>query len=198
MRRQARDVRTSSDKKRAGFSGRGRVASTLPLDALARKLLGRVSPAWRRKRVWSQVALVVVGESLGQAADVVLAVSECPVAGGDDAGPPKSRKSLHRSAVSRHRLRGVAEVLAAVASVHRVKMLAKLLEGPATYRALQKVTGLKAGPLYHHVAQLRLAGLIGPKQRDLYDLTRGGRNVALAVMTLPRLARDRRPRPQPL
>jgi len=91
----------------------------------------------------------------------------------------------------------VADVLTAVASVHRVRMLAKLLEGPATYRALQKVTGLKAGPLYHHVAQLRLAGLMGPKQRDLYDLTRGGRNLALAVMNLPRLARDHRPRPQP-
>jgi len=73
-------------------------------------------------------------------------------------------------------------------------MLVKLLEGPSTYRGLHRITGLKAGPLYHHINQLRLAGLLRPKQRDLYDLTRGGRNVILGALTLTKLAKDKRAR----
>lgn len=93
------------------------------------------------------------------------------------------------------RAQEVADLLAAIASVHRLGLLLKLLEGPATYQALVKATGLKPGPLYHHLTQLRLAGLIGPRQRDLYSLTRGGRNLILVASTLPQLANDRRPRP---
>ena len=109
--------------------------------------------------------------------------------GGGAAGPV-------RPTASGRQVARLAAVLAAVGSPHRLKVLVKLLEGPATYRSLQKSTRLKAGPLYHHIAQLRLAGLIGPKQRDLYDLTRGGRNLVLVALTLPSLVRDRRPRPQ--
>ena len=87
------------------------------------------------------------------------------------------------------------ETLAALGHVGRARMLLKMLEGPATYRALQKVSKLKAGPLYHHVNQLRLAGLILPKQRDLYELTRGGRNVMLVALGLTALIRDKRRRP---
>jgi predicted transcriptional regulator len=86
-------------------------------------------------------------------------------------------------------------VLAAVGHEQRARILRKLLDGPATYRALQRLTKLKAGPLYHHVNQLRLNGLILPKQRDLYELTRGGRNVILAVLALGSLIRDGRRRP---
>lgn len=92
----------------------------------------------------------------------------------------------------------LARVLGALGSTHRLRILFKLLEGAATYRTLQKVTGLKAGPLYHHISQLRLAELIGPKQRDLYDLTRAGRNVVVVASVLGALARDRRPRPAPV
>ncbi len=87
--------------------------------------------------------------------------------------------------------------LAAVGHLQRAQILSKLLEGPATYRALQRVTKLKAGPLYHHINQIRLAGLILPKQRDLYELTRGGRNLILTVMAVGPLIRDPRRRPVP-
>lgn len=87
------------------------------------------------------------------------------------------------------------QAFAAFGHTQRAKVMAKLLEGPATYRALQRVTRLKAGPLYHHINQLRLAGLILPKQRDLYELTRGGRNIILAAMAVGPLARDTRRRP---
>jgi len=63
------------------------------------------------------------------------------------------------------------------------------------YRSLQQLTKLKAGPLYHHINQLRLAGLILPKQRDLYELSRSGRNLIMTVMALGSLVRDRRRRP---
>ncbi len=84
---------------------------------------------------------------------------------------------------------------AAFGHAQRAKLMAKLLEGPATYRALQRVTKLKAGPLYHHINQLRLAGLILPKQRDVYELTRGGRNILLSAMAVGPLIGDTRRRP---
>lgn len=86
--------------------------------------------------------------------------------------------------------------LAAMGHPVRIKILTMLLDGPGVYRSLQKVTGLKPGPLYHHVNQLRLAGLIGPKQRDLYELTRAGRNLLLVTLALEPLLKDRRLRPQ--
>ncbi len=91
--------------------------------------------------------------------------------------------------------RRTCQALAAFGHPQRLKIMAKLLEGPATYRSLQKVTKLKAGPLYHHISQLRLAGLILPKQRDLYALTRGGRNLILMAAVLGPLIRDGRRRP---
>ena len=85
--------------------------------------------------------------------------------------------------------------MAAAGHEVRAKLMLKLLDGPAIYRALKRVTKLEAGPLYHHINQLRLAGLILPKQRDLYELTRGGRNLILAMMVLDRAVHDRRRRP---
>ena len=104
-----------------------------------------------------------------------------------------------KTLVSRHitGLRRVCRALAAVGHLQRGKILLKLLEGPGTYQSLRAVTGLKAGPLYHHVNQLRLAGLVLPKQRDLYELTRGGRNLIVAAMALEPLTQDTRRRPFP-
>lgn len=89
----------------------------------------------------------------------------------------------------------VCRALAAAGHETRMKILAKLLEGPATYRAVQRVTKAPAGPLYHHINQLRLAGLILPKQRDLYELTRGGRNLVLTIAAMEPMIKDRRRRP---
>jgi DNA-binding HxlR family transcriptional regulator len=91
--------------------------------------------------------------------------------------------------------RPVCQAFSTLGHVLRAKIVRKLLEGPATYQALKRLTKLKVGPLYHHVNQLRLAGIILPKQRDLYELTRGGRNLIVAAMALARLTRDLRRRP---
>ena len=91
----------------------------------------------------------------------------------------------------------IARILASVGHSARLRILWLLLKGPAVYRAVQRATGLQPGPLYHHINQLRLAGLIRPKQRDLYELTRGGRNVVLIATALNKLAKDVRPRSVP-
>lgn len=88
-----------------------------------------------------------------------------------------------------------SRALAAAGHEARVRMLATMLEGPATYQALCKATGLKAGPLYHHVNQLRLSGLVLPGERDLYELTRGGRNLILTMLAAAPLFCDQRRRP---
>lgn len=91
----------------------------------------------------------------------------------------------------------VSDALSAAGHGQRLRIMAYLLEGPATYRALQNATGLAVGPLYHHIDRLRLAGLMEPKQRDLYTLTRAGRNLVLLARVAGPLLKDRRPRAQP-
>ncbi len=91
----------------------------------------------------------------------------------------------------------VCQVMFALGHVQRMKIIRKLLDGPTTYQAVRRLTKLKPGPLYHHVNQLRLAGLILPRQRDLYELTRAGRNMMLGMMALAPLTHDSRRRPTP-
>ena len=69
--------------------------------------------------------------------------------------------------------------LGVLGSRHRLRILGALAGGGATYRGLVKTTGLAAGPLYHHVNQLRLAGLVRPKERDLYEITPKGTRCLL-------------------
>jgi predicted transcriptional regulator len=83
----------------------------------------------------------------------------------------------------------LARLLAAIGHPQRIAILRELLAGEATHKTLAKVTRLKAGPLYYHIRELRSAGLIGPKVRDLYVMTRRGRRVILASLAMDRLAR---------
>lgn len=159
-------------------------------EQVVRSVLGAIN-----KRSTRLAAVVVVQEVAGSSRDsrAVAAWAKGgtgPGHGGVLAGA-RAVRILKRAA----RLRDVADLLAAAASAHRLGLLLQLLEGPATYQALVKATGLKPGPLYHHLTQLRSAGLICPRQRDLYSLTRGGRNLLLVALTLPELANDPRPGP---
>lgn len=81
----------------------------------------------------------------------------------------------------------LSRLLAALAHPQRLAILTKLLAGEATHKLLSNATGLKAGPLYHHLRELRAAGLLGPKVRDVYVLTPKGRRAILAAMALERL-----------
>ncbi len=139
------------------------------------------------------VAAAVV-EGFGNGWDVaqVLVDRSRPSGGGgrQDAGGVGKLRTLG----GKKRITAAAEVCAALGHPMRLAVLAKLLEGPATYRQLQQTTGLKPGPLYHHVNQLRLASLVLPRRRDLYEMTRGGRNALLLVLAAVPLVQDARAR----
>ena len=141
---------------------------------------------------------VCVSEAVGADVDSALAMKEHVRGGKATIGRTDSLLAESGRRLGRGVARGqVANALAAAGHTHRLKIMGHLLQGPATYRALQKVTKLQAGPLYHHINKLRLAGLMAPGSRDIYTLTRAGRNMALLASVLGPLVRDRRPRPQP-
>ncbi len=181
-------------------AGRGRVAGGKAKRAgrssteenWAKRAGGALLPRSKREACG---AMVVVAEGVGGDADIAgracridLASDGNGVRRGGEKGASNVRRAVRLSA-------GTWRMLAAVGHEQRGRLLTKLVEGPATYRTLQLATKLKPGPLYHHINQLRLAGLILPKQRDLYELTRGGRNLILAVMAMAPLIRDSRRRP---
>ena len=83
----------------------------------------------------------------------------------------------------------VARNMAALSHPQRIRILLKLLAGEATHKLLRKITALKAGPLYHHLRELREAGFIGPKTRDLYVITRAGRWAILGTLAVGRLCK---------
>ena len=142
-------------------------------------------------------AVLVVAERVGRHLDRVTNSLELFTLGTDGAGKvPRGRKGGRRRSKQGVEIPPrVCEAMFALGHVQRMRVIRKLLDGPATYQALKRITKLKPGPLYHHVNQLRLAGLILPKQRDLYELTRAGRNLVLGMMVLAPLARDLRHRP---
>ncbi len=90
----------------------------------------------------------------------------------------------------------IATLMTGLANPHRLAILHSLLEGPANYRRLLSATQLKAGPLYHHISELRLAGLIGPKARDTYELTELGNRLTVLSVLLPKLAKAKPQRRQ--
>ena len=87
--------------------------------------------------------------------------------------------------------RETAALLASMSNPHRLVILHRLLQGPATYAQLQSTCKLKAGPLYHHISSLRLAGLVGPKTRNCYELSEVGLRLTLLSVMVPKLARAR-------
>ena len=167
--------------------------------ALAKRILRAALPAVRRRQGVGMGVVIAVAEGVGNHWDIGCAIADGTAVGGRATrrGGTTAMSQPQPAVAKLGRVSDLARLLSTLGSRHRVKILAKLLEGPATYRAIQKATGLQAGPLYYHVTQLRLAKLIGPKERDLYELTRGGRNLVLVALTLPALVRDARPRPQP-
>ena len=148
-------------------------------------------PALRCKGGYGLAAMAGVVEGTGHGWDGTVVVMDWLRAGKSRTGPEAAIGRAAKAVASAIRVAHLAAVLGALGSPHRLRILLKLLEGPATYRAIKKVTSLKPGPLYHHIGQLRLAGLIGPKERDLYQLTRRGRDVFLVVVQADVLSRRR-------
>lgn len=102
----------------------------------------------------------------------------------------RERESAARRVTRGSDPRRLAGLLAAIAHPQRLAVLLKLLAGEANHKLLIKATCLKAGPLHYHLRELRGAGLIGPKQRDIYSLTKRGRRTILAALAMGRLCRE--------
>lgn len=149
--------------------------------------------AVRRPGTGFEVMISVVEVHAGQRDESKCQATTLHVPGGQGVAGALAQSA--RSFARRTRLEALAGVLSAFGSRHRLGLLVKLLEGPCTYQTLKKASKLQTGPLYHHINHLRLAGLLTDKQRDLYHLTRAGRNVLLVALSLGPLMKDRRARP---
>ncbi|UCG32073.1 MAG: winged helix-turn-helix transcriptional regulator [Phycisphaerales bacterium] len=99
----------------------------------------------------------------------------------------RRREALGAKLRRKVRVERAARMMGVLGSGHRLRILGTLAGGAATYRRLVKTTGLAAGPLYHHVNQLRLAGLVRPKERDLYEITSKGMRCLLMAAALGRM-----------
>jgi DNA-binding transcriptional ArsR family regulator len=186
--------RAPKGKRASGKKGDRRAASSRKSVSKARKPQAEISDRTIKQQFTGLKssdgcgAVVVVAEQGGKQWEIVKGGVEINTAiggGGTKSGLKRNGSGLHR----------VSEAFAALGHPQRIRILVKLLGSPGTYQALMKLTKLGAGPLYHHINQLRMAGLILPKQRDLYELTRGGRNVILTALALEPLMRDKRRRP---
>lgn len=101
------------------------------------------------------------------------------------ANEPSARKSTGKLRCADR----LAAVLASLGHPIRLQVAAFLLGGSASYEELTQVTSMRSGPLYFHLQQLRSAGLIGPRRRDDYSLTKYGRAMVMAMMTIQKLRR---------
>jgi len=90
--------------------------------------------------------------------------------------PARRPRERFLSAASNER---IAKLCNAMANARRVAMLKAIFTGSGSYAQLSEALGLKAGPLYHHVRELRLAGLLELAQRDTYRLTEYGKYALL-------------------
>jgi DNA-binding HxlR family transcriptional regulator len=197
-------MKAGAARKGGGRAGRAKTAARRRATRRAGrkepvKPLASVFPVLARARrpVIGLGTFVIVAEALGGGVDAKTVAAEAFITGRRAERQPNTAVERAAKRFCRGNLEDLTRVLSALGSVHRLAILAQLLEGPATYRSLQHRTRLKAGPLYHHVNQLRLTNLVGPKSRDTYVLTRAGRNALLLMLSLRPLLKDARPRPVP-
>lgn len=176
---------------------------TIPTKAkrLKRKPSKIVTPAAvgglaRGQRRYGLGAWIVVVEGLGSRQEVkrgqLAMFGRTARQGGVMAMAQMARKVARKVDVE-----ALSGILGAVGNPHRLRILLELLAGPTTYQGMKDTIGLKAGPFYHHINHLRLAGLISGKSRDLYMLTKSGRNVILASIAMSDLTNDPAPRSLP-
>lgn len=140
-------------------------------------------------------ATIRIRESIGRSSDRRQGVFRITL-NARDRSTPRREPVPEKTAAWERKLVGaeLRQTLASLGHPVRLKVLIELLSGPAVYQSLKRVTRMAPGPLYHHINQLRIAGLIRPKERNLYELTRGGRNLILVTAAAASLFKDRRSR----
>jgi DNA-binding transcriptional ArsR family regulator len=78
----------------------------------------------------------------------------------------------------------IARLFTAFAHPQRVSIMKAIYTGAASYADLREKVGLKAGPMYHHIKELRLAGVVSDGPRDLYRLTPRGEKALIVVCSM--------------
>jgi hypothetical protein len=183
--------RGSSSSKQGRLGVRG--GSGRALDRLAELALPALAGKVSR---FGLGACAVVAEALGKRREIRLVRLERFLPASRN-GPQADLERASRMFRTKAHLQVLSEVLGAFGNGCRLTILLMLLAGPATYQALQQAVHLKPGPLYYHITQLRLAGLLCPKARDLYMLTRGGRDALLLALLMGSVIDDTRSRRLP-
>lgn len=193
---EARNKKTSSAPRGKGKKARSSAVKTKKTKSAARK---RPAPGRKATR---KAANTAPGTSLfrkltrayGSGVCLVLAERGCgklrvkrgllefEAADGSAARGRKRPSELEKAGRTQ-----LARICAGLGHAVRVQIVATLLPGPATYRELADLTESKPGPLYHHLNQLRLAGLLDSPGRDAYALTAAGRKAALTWLALSKL-----------
>jgi len=78
----------------------------------------------------------------------------------------------------------IAKLFAAFGHPQRVAIMKAIFAGAGTYADLREKVGLKAGPMYHHLRELRLAGVLADGPRDVYRLTGLGRDALMIACSI--------------
>ncbi len=78
----------------------------------------------------------------------------------------------------------IARWMSALAHPQRVAIVKAVFCGAVNYGDLRERVPLKAGPMYHHLRELRLAGVLTVGTRDVYQLTPIGRNLLIVACSI--------------
>jgi len=81
----------------------------------------------------------------------------------------------------------MAKLLSAFGHPQRVAIAKAIYAGAHRYADLRERVNLKAGPMYHHLRELRLAGVLADGPRDVYELTERGRDAVIVLCSLASL-----------
>ncbi len=81
----------------------------------------------------------------------------------------------------------LAKLLSGFGHPQRVAIAKAIFTGAGRYADLRERVGLKAGPMYHHLRELRLAGVLADGPRDVYRLTPQGRDALILACSLASL-----------
>ncbi len=78
----------------------------------------------------------------------------------------------------------IAKLFGAFGHPHRVAIIKAIFSGAGRYADLRERVPLKPGPMYHHLKELRLAGVLADGPRDVYALTPAGRDALILTCCL--------------
>ena len=176
----AGQARSAGRGTRIGRAGRSGVRRTQGRAGSAATLLGGVFPRLRRRGpLFGFGALCAIVEAEEGKRSVCVGPVDALDRRPDTSQREKLLEALDQTAMAR--------LFGALGSPRRLGILGALFSGARSYAELVGRLNMKAGPLYHHVRELRLAGLLEPEGRDCYRLSKRGMYAWLAACSVDAL-----------